>query len=149
MSSQSQNQRLATAVLPTRDAARILVVDDEPDILALLRHILSGAGYQVVVGYGGEDGLRKLARGNIDLILTDLSMPGVSGIELIEKAKTNPSTAHIPIIAVTAYVWDGMGQSAAEAGCDRLMAKPFRTNELLGVVDKYVGPARPKPPPLH
>ena len=58
---------------------RILVVEDDPDILRIISHTLRGAGYDVAHAYGGENAIRKIEQGSFDLVVTDLSMPGVSG----------------------------------------------------------------------
>ena len=125
--------------------ANILVVEDDPDILRIILHTLKGAGYRVIPAYGGEDALRKVKRDKFDLVLTDLSMPKMSGVELIETIKRDPVTADIPIVAVTAYWMERMGNSAAEVGCDGYLLKPFRSADLLKAVTKHL--ARPSPPP--
>jgi CheY-like chemotaxis protein len=118
--------------------SRILIVDDDPDILRLLRSMLSAAGYDVVAGYGGDDALRKVKKQRFDLILTDLSMPKMSGVELIELLRSDPETADIPILAVTAYVWDQLGRNAADIGCNGFISKPFDSRDLLRQIAKYV-----------
>lgn len=120
---------------------RILVVEDDPDLMRIISYTLTSAGYEVVRAYGGEDALRKIEKpGGFDLILTDLAMPKMSGVEVIEAVKTNPDTSHIPIIAVTAYIWDGIAQSAGQVGCDGFIAKPFERTHLLEEVEKHLPP---------
>src|SRR5574337_1547050 len=111
--------------------AKILIVEDDPDIMRILMHTLSGAGYQVVPAYGGEDAIKKVKVQKPDLILTDLAMPKVSGVEVVETIKKDPDTQHIPIVAVTAHVWDGIAQSAGQLGCDGFISKPFSPRQLL------------------
>lgn len=117
---------------------KILVLEDDPDIMRILLHTLKAAGYVVIPAYGGEDALKKVKAQLPDLILTDLSMPKMSGVEVIETLKQDPETAHIPVVAVTAYVWDGLAQSAGQVGCDGFIAKPFSTKHLLKEVEKYL-----------
>lgn len=117
---------------------RILCVEDDPDILRIVTATLKVAGYDAVPAYGGEDALRKLEKETFDLILTDLSMPLMSGIELIQIIKQDPTRKGIPIIAVTAFVWDAMGQSAAELGCDGFLSKPFGSKDLVREVQKHL-----------
>ena len=119
-------------------AYRLLVVDDDPDMLKILGYILTAGGYEVAVGYGGEDALRKLRKQSFDLILTDLAMPVMSGIELIEIVRSQPETRHIPILAVTAHIWEGISRVAAEAGCDGFVSKPVSRENLLRAVDRHV-----------
>lgn len=121
--------------------AKILIVEDDPDIMRILMHTLSGAGYQVVPAYGGEDAIKKVKVQKPDLILTDLAMPKVSGVEVVETIKKDPDTQHIPIVAVTAHVWDGIAQSAGQLGCDGFISKPFSPRQLLQEVQKYLKPS--------
>lgn len=122
--------------------AKILVVEDDPDIMRILTHALTAAGYQVVPAYGGEDAIRKVRAQKPDLVLTDLAMPKVSGVEVIESIKTDPDTQQIPVIAVTAHVWDGIAQSAGQVGCDGYISKPFNAKHVVQEVEKHL-----KPPP--
>jgi CheY-like chemotaxis protein len=118
--------------------AKILVVDDEPDALFILRHVLTRAGYDVVPAYGGADALRKVERQDFDLIVTDLAMPNVSGIEVIDRVRNDPSKQLIPILAVTAYLWDNMSQCASNSGCDAFLNKPVNAKDLVREVDKHL-----------
>ena len=117
---------------------RILVVDDEPDALFILRHVLTKAGYEVVPAYGGADALRKVQKQHFDLIVTDLAMPVVSGVEIIDRVRSDPDRRRIPILAVTAYLWDNMSQCAGQAGCDAFLNKPVNAQELLREIDKQL-----------
>jgi CheY-like chemotaxis protein len=117
---------------------RILIVDDEPDALFILRHVLTKAGYEVVPAYGGADAVRKVQRQHFDLIVTDLAMPMVSGVEIIDRVRSDPERQRIPILAVTAYLWDNMGQCAGQAGCDAFLNKPVNARDLLREVDRQL-----------
>jgi len=119
---------------------KILIVEDDPDIMRILMHTLKAAGYQVFPAYGGEDALRKVKLHKFDLILTDLAMPKVSGVEVIHQVKKDPQTAQIPIIAVTAHVWDTLAQSAGQVGCDGYISKPFNNKQLILEVQKHLKP---------
>jgi len=114
----------------------VLVVDDEPDILRILSYYLSNAGYRVLQSHGVEDAVKKLERLNyrIDLVLTDLGMPGLSGVHLVEHLKQNPETCNVPVIAVTAFTWEGLGRSAADYGADAFINKPVSRQGLLKTV---------------
>jgi CheY-like chemotaxis protein len=124
---------------------KILVIEDDPDIMRILLHTLKGAGYGVFPAYGGEDALRKVKQHRPHLVLTDLAMPRMSGVEVIDILKKDPETQDIPIIAVTAYVWDGIAQSAGQVGCDGFIAKPFSTRHLLQEIEKFL----PREDPLR
>lgn len=121
--------------------ARILVVEDDPDIMRILTHALTGAGFKVIPAYGGEDAIRKVALHKPDLVLTDLSMPKVSGVEVIEAIKSDPATQHIPVIAVTAHVWDSIAQSAGQVGCDGYISKPFSSKQIVQEVYRHLKPS--------
>jgi CheY-like chemotaxis protein len=120
--------------------AKILIVEDDPDIMRILTHVLQGAGFQVVPAYGGEDAIRKVKLHKPDLVLTDLAMPKVSGVEVIEVIKTDPDTQHIPVVAVTAHVWDGLAQSAGQVGCDGYISKPFTAKQIIQEVYRHLKP---------
>lgn len=120
---------------------RILIIEDDPDIMKLLNRTLTAAGYQVVHAWGGEDALRKIETCVPDLVLTDLAMPQMSGVQVIQTLKRNPETAHIPVIAVTAHVWDGIAQSAGQAGADGFINKPFSSKTLLQEVATHLSAA--------
>jgi CheY-like chemotaxis protein len=119
-------------------AARILVVEDDHDLMRLMVRILETAGFAVVQAYGGEDALRKVRMQPPDLVLTDLAMPLMSGVEVIERIKRSPDSAAIPCIAVTAYKWDQIASAASQVGCDGFVAKPFNGPQLLAEIAKYV-----------
>ena len=121
--------------------AKILVVEDDPDIMRILTHTLHGAGFQVVQAYGGEDAIRKVQSQKPDLVLTDLAMPKVSGVQVIEFIKGDPETQHIPVVAVTAHVWDGIAQSAGQVGCDGYISKPFTAKQILQEVYRHLNPS--------
>ena len=115
---------------------KILVVEDDPDALRLLTYVLKEAGFQAVPAHGGADALRKVDQQDFDLILTDLAMPEVSGVEVIERVRRNPQKQHIPILAVTAFTWDSIAHSAGEVGCDGYISKPVRPKELVRRVEE-------------
>lgn len=117
-------------------APRLLVVDDEPDIVRLLQLWLGAAGYDVVAGYGAEDALRKVRRERFNLLITDLAMPRMSGVDLIAEVKGDARLADLPIICVTAFVWDGLGRSAGDLGCDGFVSKPIDRNALVAAVER-------------
>jgi CheY-like chemotaxis protein len=119
-------------------AARILVVEDAHDLMRLMVRILDSAGFTVIQAYGGEDALRKVRTQHPDLVLTDLAMPVMSGVEVIERIKRDPESASIPCIAVTAYMWDQIATAAGRAGCDGFVGKPFNSAKLLAEIAKHV-----------
>jgi len=122
--------------------ARILVVEDDQDIMRILTHALTGAGFKVIPAYGGEDAIRKAVLHKPDLVLTDLAMPKVSGVEVIDAIKSDPATQHIPVVAVTAHVWDSIAQAAGQVGCDGYISKPFSTKQIVQEVYRHLKPPK-------
>lgn len=119
-------------------SALILVVEDNPDQLRILTEMLRTAGYKVASSLGAEPGMRKAKSLKPDLILTDLAMPQVSGVQLIDRVRNDPDTKHIPIVAVTAFVWDGIAQAAGNAGASGFIAKPYTKARLIEEVEKHL-----------
>jgi two-component system cell cycle response regulator DivK len=119
---------------------RILVVEDDDSILRILTHALERAGYEVVPTRNGEEALSCLGREDFDLVLTDLAMPQVSGLEVIRAVKNDPLRRRTPTVAVTAHWLDPLSRAAEAAGCDGFLAKPFTSAALLREVSKHLGP---------
>ncbi len=122
--------------------AKIVVVEDDRDIIVIIQHTLRMAGHTAILALGGEDGIRKVKLYKPDLVITDLRMPGVNGVQLISAVRDDPETSNTPIIAVTAHVWDPMGQTASAWGCDGFICKPFDRQKLLSEVQKHLAPRR-------
>lgn len=118
--------------------AKILVVEDDPDIMRIMMHTLRAAGHMVIPAYGGEDALRKAKQHQPDLVLTDLAMPKMTGVELIQQIKREEATRNIPCVAVTAHVWEFLAHSAGDAGCEGYLAKPFTNRQLVEFVNKHL-----------
>ena len=109
---------------------RILVVDDRPSNLKLAAEVLVAAGYDVQRAADAEEAVDILQRTPIDLILMDISMPGMDGLELTRILKSDESTRQVCIVALTALALKGDDQKALEAGCDGYIAKPLDTRKL-------------------
>jgi two-component system phosphate regulon response regulator PhoB len=109
----------------------ILVVEDEEDILALVHYNLAKEGYTVTPVTSGEEGLRAVAGKYPDLILLDLMLPGIDGLEFCRRMKKDADTAAIPIIMVTARGEESDVVAGLEMGADDYVVKPFSTKVLL------------------
>src|SRR6267142_4609348 len=109
----------------------ILVVDDEPQITRVLKTTLSSQGYGVRSASDGEDALRQLKGWSPDLIITDLRMPNVDGLELCRRVRTQ---SRLPIIVLSVKGEETIKVEALDAGADDYITKPFSTNELLARV---------------
>lgn len=129
---------------------RILVIDDERDVLDLIRTILKSKGYTILCANGGEEGLRLAEREMPDLIISDLMMPRVSGMEVVKRLRAHPQMKSIPIIVLSAISSDSDKPDefwARGLGVDDYLSKPFDPLDLLGRVEyifrrgKYVSQA--------
>jgi CheY-like chemotaxis protein len=115
---------------------KILVVDDEPDILEFIQVILEEEGYEVLTSVKGEF-LEQLRNGGLpNLILVDVLLSGKDGREIVKHLKSQEETRHIPVIMFSAH--PSAEQTAREAGAEDFVAKPFEIDELLAKVTKYL-----------
>lgn len=104
---------------------RVLLVEDNEDNFELVRFLLERAGYEVLAGYDGKEALELARRELPDLILMDLSLPGIDGWTAGRELKTDPITSHIPLLALTAHTLPGDRKRAMEAGFDGYISKPI------------------------
>lgn len=114
--------------------SKILVVEDEADILELIRYNFEREGYVVVTAENGEDALRLVPTETPDLVLLDLMLPGVDGLDVCRELKRGPETAKIPIIMVTAKGEESDVVAGLELGADDYVAKPFSMKILIARV---------------
>jgi CheY-like chemotaxis protein len=112
----------------------ILVVDDQFQNIELLEAYLVGQGYEIVKAASGQEALEKLIHNQIDLVLLDVMMPGMSGIEVLEKLRADEKTRLIPVVMVTALKETEDKVKALESGCDDFISKPVDKVELLARV---------------
>lgn len=128
-------------------SAKILVVEDEPDNIAIFERLLSRKGYDALVADNKEDGIRMATDELPDLILMDIKMPDTkdgakndtAGLEAIQHLKSADATKEIPIIALTAQTMVHDKQRIEEAGCDDMQAKPIEFATLLGAIAQLLG----------
>ena len=110
---------------------KILIVDDEEDILELVRYNLRSEGYQVVGTLSGEEALKKARTGVFDLIILDLMLPGIDGLEVAKKLKADEKTQAIPIVMLTAKGEEADIVTGLELGADDYITKPFSPRVLI------------------
>ncbi len=118
---------------------RVVCIEDEPEMIDLVKLILSRKGYQVVGAMGGREGLEAIAREKPDLVLLDLMMPDMDGWEVYQKMKANDGTKTIPVIVVTAKAQSidkVLGLHIAKV--DDYITKPFGPQDLLESVEKVL-----------
>ena len=115
-------------------AATILVVDDNPINLKLVSDLLAFEGYRVLKAEDGEEAAASVEAEPPDLILLDVDLPGIDGLTLTKRLKSDTRTADIVIVALTAFAMKGDRQRAMAAGCDAYVTKPIDTRGLPGQV---------------
>jgi DNA-binding response OmpR family regulator len=117
-----------------KDKPVILVVDDQFQNIELLEAYLVPQGYEIVKAASGQEAFEKISKNQIDLILLDVMMPGISGIEVLEKLRADEKLKAIPVVMVTVLKETEDKLKALEAGCDDFISKPFDKIELLARV---------------
>lgn len=118
--------------------ATILTVDDSPSIRQMIKVVLGPAGHNVLEAGDGAQGLETAKAAKPDLVITDLNMPVMNGLELIKALRKQPSLLGIPIVFLTTESNDATKQEAKAAGATGWITKPFKPEQLLAVVSKLV-----------
>ncbi len=116
----------------------ILIVDDNATNLKLARVLLTGEGYIIRTAADAEDALKVLETFTPNLILMDIQLPGLDGLELTRRLKADPGKKNIIILALTAYAMKGDEEKAFAAGCDGYITKPIDPDTLPSVVAKHL-----------
>ena len=117
----------------------VLVVDDDEDNTVIASTILRRQGYDVRVARNGPDALDMLEADRYDLVLLDVMMPGMDGIEVLDRIKTNPRHAGLPVILVTAKTQDEDVLTGYKCGADYYITKPFTARQLLHGIGLVLG----------
>ena len=115
---------------------RILVVDDDPDIVKEVSRVLKSKAYEVIVAYNGEEGLQKARKEKPDLLLLDVMMPVMDGFNVAEHFKRDSSLSQIPILALTSFS-ESLGQPFQFEVAEYLK-KPIRAKDLLDALEKHL-----------
>jgi len=116
----------------------LLVVEDNPINRKLARNVLRSRGYRVLEATTGEEGLSLLEHENVDLVLMDIQLPGMDGLEITRRLKSDPRTAGIPVVALTAHARENDEARAREAGCAGYITKPIRLARFPAQVEAYL-----------
>ena len=122
--------------------SEILIVEDNDKNMKLVRDVLQAKGYRTIEAVTGEDGVRLARERHPALVLMDIQLPGISGIEALRQLRADPATAAIPVIAVTASVMASDRRNIVDAGFDGYVGKPLNLKEFLEAVRNAV--AEPK-----
>jgi two-component system, OmpR family, response regulator VicR len=129
MSSGNESLPSTTAAVPDRQPPAVLIVDDEPAILAMLRDVLEEAGFVVLTASNGTTALALLQHTPVALVLTDLMMPTVTGLQLAQQVRSNPQTAALPVLLMSAAL-----PPHVDAAFTTVIPKPFALDDLVTTV---------------
>ena len=116
---------------------KVLIVEDTADIRESLKLLIQMQGHEVVAAKDGFEGCRMAAEEQPDLILMDLALPGMDGIDATREIRSRPETVSTPILGVSSYS-DRFGAEALEAGCDEVMSKTAFINAFIPTLKKYL-----------
>jgi len=117
---------------------RVLTVDDSPTILSMLRHVLSGAGFEVVQAEDGQKGLDAMKREDFDVVITDINMPVMGGIEFIRNVRASGVNKSLPILILTTETSKEKRDQGRAAGGTGWIVKPFDPEKLISVIHRVV-----------
>jgi two-component system cell cycle response regulator DivK len=117
---------------------KVLIVEDNPQNMKLLEMLLRAKDYILLKAYDGEEALDMAIREQPDLIVMDMQLPKMSGLEVTKRLRQTPVFSHTPIIALTAYAMRGDKERFMEAGCNAYLSKPISTRELPVIIDQML-----------
>ena len=118
----------------------IMIVDDSASLRQVVGIALRGAGYQVIEGCDGKDALSKLTGQKVHLIISDVNMPNMDGISFVKAVKQIPAYKFTPVVMLTTESQDAKKKEGQEAGAKAWVLKPFKPEQMIGVVQKLVLP---------
>jgi two-component system cell cycle response regulator DivK len=127
----------------TNGRGLILLVEDDALSLKLMKDVLEAQGYQVARATNGPEGLAAAREHLPDLVVMDIGLPGMDGVEVTRTLKADASVGAIPVLAVSAYAMPGDEARMREAGCDGFMTKPLRFAEFVAEVDRLLAARLP------
>ena len=123
-------------------SAKILVVEDNDMNMQLVEYLLEEGGYDIVKATSGEEALAitsdDVGLATFDLILMDIHLPGMDGLSVVRRMKSNDRTARIPILALTAHAMRGDKDRFLEAGCDGYISKPIDVKTFISSIEQYL-----------
>lgn len=122
--------------------SEILIVEDNEKNMKLVRDVLQAKGYRTIEAVTGEEGVRLARERGPALVLMDIQLPGINGIEALRQIRADRATASIPVIAVTASVMASDRRNIVEAGFDAYVGKPLNLREFLDAVAKALAAPR-------
>lgn len=119
--------------------SRVLIIEDDQEILGLLSRKISDAGYEVLTAHDGEEGLKLLREENLDLILLDITLPNIDGIELLKRKQAVPETKDIPVIIISnSGAASEISQARHLGACDWIIKTKFSLQETMEKINKVI-----------
>ncbi|MBN1763170.1 MAG: response regulator [Methanomicrobia archaeon] len=117
---------------------QILVVEDNEANMYLIRFILSSAGYEVLEAWSGEEGVERALSEKLDLVIMDIQLPGIDGLEATRRIRQSKTDGKIPIVALTSYAMVGDREKALAAGCTGYIEKPINPETFMAEIEKFL-----------
>jgi two-component system cell cycle response regulator DivK len=118
--------------------AKVLYIEDNTDNMTLVKRVLEIEGYEVIQAETGQEGINQAVNNSPDIIITDINLPDIDGYEITNRLKQDQTTAHIPIVAMTANVMQKDRKNVIDAGCDGFISKPIDIDELPEQIESYL-----------
>ncbi len=122
------------------DRNTVLIVEDNELNMKLFNDVLLAQGYNVLKAYNGQDGFNMEREHHPDLVLMDIHLPGISGLEVTKWIKRDEDLKSIPVVAITAYAMKGDEAKIRAGGCESYLAKPITVKDLIDLVARYTSP---------
>ena len=116
----------------------VLIIEDNDKNMKLARDVLQNKGYQTIEAVTGEDGVKLAVQRTPDLVLMDIQLPGINGIEAFRQIRADAKTAHIPVVALTASVTPTDRSQITAAGFDAFIGKPINLKEFVATVKRLI-----------
>jgi two-component system cell cycle response regulator DivK len=118
--------------------SKILIVEDNQNNMYLISYILKMKGYEIIQAETGEKGVELAIKEKPDLVLMDIQLPGIDGMETTKRIRASGADGNIPIIALTSYAMTGDKEKALKAGCTGYIEKPINPDTVLNEIEKYL-----------
>jgi len=131
------NQRLSVYIR-RKSLKRILIVEDNEHNMYLINFILEKNGYETIKALNGEEGIVLAMKEKPDLIIMDIQLPDINGLEVTRRIRKSKADGTIPIIAITSYAMSGDRDKALEAGCTGYIEKPINPDTIMAEIEEYL-----------
>ncbi len=118
--------------------SKILIVEDNEKNMYLISFILKTKGYEIIQAATGEKGVELAKREMPDMIIIDIQLPGIDGLDAAKRIRSSGVNGNVPIIAITSYAMTGDMEKALEAGCTGYIEKPINPDTVLAEIEKYL-----------